>query len=190
MGTRGFVGYKKDGKIKGFYNNNDSYYSYLGSKVLVKFGAYSNKEIEDFFTKRLELIENDVKDKFYENHREIWGIDWSTDSIKLQDGTGFLLDSLICEFGYVFNLDKGIVEVYRGFFLKPQAGKEKIEYEMKKIFTKNDKEYFTHLVCTINRNELEIAHKMFDCDSEIEDNNSDEYPEKIFMEREKQLKKV
>jgi hypothetical protein len=96
MGTRGFVGYKKDGKIKGFYNNNDSYYSYLGSKVLVKFGAYSNKEIEDFFTKRLELIENDVKDKFYENHREIWGIDWSTDSIKLQDGTGFLLDSLIC----------------------------------------------------------------------------------------------
>ena len=189
MSTRGFVGYKKNGKIKGFYNNNDSYYSYLGLKVLKKFEIYSNKQLEDFFIKKLELITNDKKDEYYENHRDIWEIDWSTDNIKLQDGTSFLLDSLFCEYGYVYNLDDGTIEVYRSFFDKPHTGKERIKYEMKDIFMESKKEeYFTHLVCTINKEEIEVAYRMFN--SVIEENKSEDYPEKIFMESEKRLKQI
>ena len=175
MGTRGFIGYKKDGEIKGFYNHNDSYYSYLGLKVLDNFKKYSNEEIEHFFTEKVEFIKNDTEDKYYENHRKIWEIDWLTDTIKLQDGTGFLWDSLFCEYGYVYNLDAKVLEIYRGFFKKPQLEKDAKKYKVKEIFIKNEKEqYFTHLVCTVNKDEIVIVEKMFD-DPDFEENNDEDY---------------
>lgn len=49
MSTRGFVGFKRDDKIQGWYNHNDSYYSWLGRKVLSKYKQHTNDELINFF---------------------------------------------------------------------------------------------------------------------------------------------
>ena len=39
------------------------------------------------------------------------------------DSSGFLLDSLFCEWAYIVNLDTGKLELYRGFNKKPSDGR-------------------------------------------------------------------
>jgi hypothetical protein len=38
------------------------------------------------------------------------------------DGSGFIKDSLFCEYGYVIDLDKMVVEFYKGYQHEPQPG--------------------------------------------------------------------
>jgi len=39
------------------------------------------------------------------------------------DQADFLKDSLFCEWGYVINLDKGVLEIYRGFQKAPSKNR-------------------------------------------------------------------
>jgi len=39
------------------------------------------------------------------------------------DNAGFLKESLHCEWGYVINLDKNVLEIYKGYNAKPGNGK-------------------------------------------------------------------
>jgi len=91
MGTRGFVGTKKNGIISGKYNHMDSYYDELG-KECVK--AYFEGDI-------MECRDDDEKIQIAEDK---FGKDI------------FLTDGLYCEYGYVHNLDNDTLEIYRGFF--------------------------------------------------------------------------
>jgi len=166
MSTRGFIGYKKNGIIKGWYNHNDSYYSYVGLKVLEKFNNNSSIILDNFFTKNLKLYDDE---KFYENHKKVFSLNWKTDSIKLEVYNDFLDDGLDCEYGYVFNLDEDIVEVYRGGF--------KIEqYNGQQGYSG----YYTHNTFNITRKNIENVKKIF---NKIKiNNNSTRYWERDFLE--------
>jgi len=141
ISTRGFIGTKKKGVITGYYNHSDSYYSYLGKKVVENY--FSNKSI-------IELKEaNEV----------------------LQEGNLFLYDGLYCEYGYIHNLDNDTLEVYRGFFLKPQI--------FTKCYDPYDKKYYTHLVFVIDKAKHTLAKaKKAMLKSDEEDYPSENYPER------------
>lgn len=53
------------------------------------------------------------------------------------DANGFIKDSLFCEYGYVINLDKNVLEFWVGFQHKPQEGNR---YGTESIY--DDKEYY------------------------------------------------
>lgn len=128
MGTRGFVGYKHNGKIHGWYNHSDSYPSYLGKEIIEKTLNLSQDQIKDFFLNRITFVDNDDT-KFreeYQNHKSVWEIDWTTDSTRLQDGGEFYKDGLFCEYSYIFDLDtknKSLL-LFKGFGKKPAKGYE------------------------------------------------------------------
>lgn len=157
MSTRGFIGYKKDNKVKGWYNHFDSYYSDLGVRVLEKYMETYKPQLEDFFLNRVEFIEVDEKDEYYQNHKEVMDLDWKTDNIKLQDATDFLFDGTFCEYGYVFNLDDDTLEVYRGFFDKPQRG---MKYPP--FVDKETDPYFTHKVLVVSEDNAIVTKALFE----------------------------
>ena len=123
MSTRGFVGYRLNKKApKGFYNHSDSYPSCLGDAVVEKAMTHSRDELLAFF-KRIKFIKNDQD--AYENHKEVFELDWSKDSTTLEDGGTFYKDGLFAEWSYIFNFDNNTLEVYKGFGKEPTKGLEK-----------------------------------------------------------------
>lgn len=161
MSTRGFVGFKKDNNIRGWYNHHDSYYSGLGVDVLEKFKKYNNKELKNFFNS-VKLISEDLQDEYYDNHKAIFDMDWKNlQEVILQDGTDFLNDGLFCEYGYVFNLDDDTLDVYRGFF-------EEAQYENQKGYEScDDTIYYTHKVLTLYRGKTDLAEVIFKNEGDI-----------------------
>lgn len=118
MGTRGFVGYKKNGEIKGWYNHYDSYISYLGKLIQDKIDLHGIDRVVEYITNNIDFADNKPNDGdvFYENHRNVWERDWgSDDPIILYDGGDFYKDGLFCEYCYIFDLDKSSIFVYKGF---------------------------------------------------------------------------
>lgn len=133
MSTRGFVGFKKNNVIRGWYNHGDSYYKCLGLKVLEKYKKHSKEVLEKFFLEYVILTDND---KYYGNHRSVFNLDWEKDKVVLEEQSDFILDGLFCEYAYVFNLDEDIVEVYRGFFKEPKKPNQKAKdkYYVNNVF--------------------------------------------------------
>ncbi len=76
MSTRGFVGFSKNGEIKGWYNHFDSYYEGLGNKVLEKYKKHNNRELKNFFN-NITLVKNDTEDRYYDNHKVIFKKEFS-----------------------------------------------------------------------------------------------------------------
>jgi len=186
MGTRGLVGFKHNGKLRGWYNHYDSYYDGLGLDVINKYFKLSQKQLKDFFINRIEFVKQGKGggDPIYENHRTIWEIDWNKDNIKLEDGTDFITDGLFCEFAYVFNLDDGTLEIYRGFFKFPQ-------FDGQDGYESDNEKYYAHMIFKIKRgfhSKSEIK-KVFDkyiewCNSECDsdkDSTKNPYPEREWI---------
>ena len=129
MSTRGFVGYKHNGKILGWYNSSDSYPGGLGKEIIEKTQNLSQDQIKDFFLNRVTFVEADDS-KFreeYDNHKSVWELDWTTESTRLQDGGEFYKDGLFCEYSYIFDLDdtkKKSLLLFKGFGKKPAKGYE------------------------------------------------------------------
>ncbi len=174
MSTRGFVGFKKDNDIRGWYNHFDSYYEGLGNKVLEKYKKHNNRELKNFFN-NIILVKNDPEDRYYDNHKVIFKEDWSiSQPIILQDGTEFLNDGIFCEYGYVFNLDSDTVEVYRGFFKIPQ-------YKGQKGTKGYDGTmFYVNKVFEITRDNIGIAQEIFNNEGILYNENV-EYWEKEFI---------
>lgn len=158
MSTRGFVGYQLHGTIRGWYNHFDSYYSELGLAVLDKFERHPQAELTDFFTKRLELLpDNDCQSRHsYKIYHSVFNLNWATDCLILADNSQFLYNGLFCEYGYVFDLDNDELQVYRGFFTRPQYTGQPCSND-----NSNGKKYYTHHVLTVTRDNIAAARLLF-----------------------------
>ena len=131
MSTRGFIGFKHNKKApKGFYNHSDSYPSGLGEEIVSKAMEHDRDTLLAFF-KRIKFVDQNEGggDAIYEAHKSVMDVDWTKDSITLQDGGDFYKDGLFCEWAYIFNFDNNTLEVYKGFGEKPTKGLEKWCYK-------------------------------------------------------------
>jgi hypothetical protein len=120
MSTRGFVGYKKNKKIKGWYNHFDSYPTGLGEEVFEKCLIHNVEELKSFFD-RIEFVKDEGA---YQAHKGIFEMDWQFDRPVMQDGGDFYKNGLFCEWGYIFDFDHRSLKVYRGFGETPDRGKK------------------------------------------------------------------
>ncbi len=116
MGTRGFVGFKKDGEIKGWYNHYDSYPSYMGRLVVEQLSSMTPEKRIHFFENVLKIHPVDDKDSYYANHKKVMDHPWNEmESFDLQSGDQFYKDGLFCEYAYIYNLNTHELELYSGF---------------------------------------------------------------------------
>ena len=137
MGTRGAYGFIVDGKTKISYNHSDSYPSGLG-KDIINFISRNRLAIIQKFAKSIKMVDSskqptapqlkklvalgivepDNKNEWYDILREFQGNlqqSFENQNIFMTDEPNFVLDSLMCEYAYIINLDDGILEFYEGF---------------------------------------------------------------------------
>jgi hypothetical protein len=162
MGTRGAIGFFKGKKGKITYNHFDSYPEGVGVKILDEIRGFSVKEMKKAFN-HITLITNEDKKPtkkeieglkkwsdpsvggssdnqevktYYQLLRNVQGTlkPYLTGEVNLMiDNEKFLKDSLFCEWAYIINLDKEVLEVWEGFQKKPQENRYKeTEKELKK----------------------------------------------------------
>lgn len=150
MGTRGFVGFVADEKETYVYNHFDSYPSGLGIDVLEFARTVNTWDVPDPWAvvksqaSRLKHIDETVPPT-EEDIRALapWTnlsvserstSDWYCLTRETQGNIGAILasgyasndphfpyDSLFCEWGYLLDLDRGVLEVYEGFQDKPHS---------------------------------------------------------------------
>lgn len=136
MGTRGYIGVRINGEDRGSYNHFDSYPSGLGVDftkdalaMLQALDVYKQKAVD---WKGVDA-NSEPTDEERKTYQKFWqkvstGQDWYSllrdlhgklkDQLDLglhTDEANFPLDSLFCEYAYIFNFDDGVVEYYKGF---------------------------------------------------------------------------
>ena len=124
MSTRGAVGIRRGGIDKVGYNHFDSYPEGLGKEILTWLKNTNMNKLEKFFQKIQFDEESDV-------------FDWKNSKMNsvFEEYSGFLENSLFCEYAYIINLDDGVLEFYVGFNKDPNA---KGRYASLKVSDDND----------------------------------------------------
>lgn len=145
MSTRGIFGFRKNNVDKTTYNHADSYPSELGKQIskffadadLVKLGeVFDSIQLVnhyDIVTEDIaETIPAELSDfnvnggqkTFYCYLRKAQGdLSVYLKGLKYMiDNYDFITSSLLCEWGYIVNLDTGKLEVWRGFQESPTEG--------------------------------------------------------------------
>jgi hypothetical protein len=134
MGTRGFLGFVVDGDAKITYNHYDSYPSGLGINVLAWARQIDVSKVREQ-VRALRLVsesaapsaEEAIQYALHTDSRVSDGDDWYATLRHLQgdpqgyldagvmpDASDFPTNSLFCEWGYLVDLDRQTLEVYRG----------------------------------------------------------------------------
>ena len=110
MSTRGAVGIRRGGIDKVGYNHFDSYPEGLGKGILTWLKNTNMNKLEKFFQKIQFDEESDV-------------FDWKNSKMNsvFEEYSGFLENSLFCEYAYIINLDDNVLEFYVGFNEDPNA---------------------------------------------------------------------
>ena len=110
MGTRGAVGIRMNGEDKVGYNHFDSYPEGLGNEI-VTWLKNTNKE-------ELKYLFNGID---FESDSDVF--DWGEHKMNhnFEEYSGFLGNSLFCEYAYIINLDDDVLEFYEGFNKNPDA---------------------------------------------------------------------
>lgn len=126
MSTRGFVGYRHKGVVKGWYNHCDSYPRELGKNLLEKTFNLSQEQLRNFFLKRILWVgENDPQ---IISRTDLWNQNWGkkTGKLRLVDAGEFYKDGVFCEYSYIFDLDAETptLLLFTGFGRKPSKGYE------------------------------------------------------------------
>ncbi len=143
MGTRGAYGFHMNGKDKITYNHFDSYPIGLGSDVAAFIQRHTDERMAAIYD-QIVLVDTEMvptKEQIEEcmpyyrpgvsrGTPEDWycllrgaqgSLEAHANGLRYMiDKATFLKDSLFCEWGYVINLDTGILEIYRGFQKVPQ----------------------------------------------------------------------
>jgi hypothetical protein len=139
MGTRGLMAFARNGEVKAFYNHFDSYPSGLGEEmvkwVLNRQGDFSeaieqfemlvavSEDVPPTTDQKLALlrylnlnVSTQTSDDWYSLLRETQGN--PVEALKAGfyvDYFKFGFDSLFCEWAYVVDLDRQVLDVYKGF---------------------------------------------------------------------------
>jgi hypothetical protein len=144
MGTRGFIGFIVDGTEKIAYNHWDSYPAGLGLEVLhwlrgehlgfiqrkaaeLRVVEPDSSPTEEEIQKLAQYTNRNVggpspRPTWYQVLRETQGNPGAMlDAGVIEDASGFPLDSLFAEWGYVVDLDASVFEVYEGFQRQPHS---------------------------------------------------------------------
>lgn len=145
MGTRGVIGFTVEGQDKLAYNHYDSYPTGLGVKAATVIQTFTDEQI-NAAARRIELVKGDDKptDEQVEAMKAFTDLtvsnrsveDWYCLTRDLQgelapyidgtvnymiDGSSFTADSLFCEWGYVLDAGRAVLEIYRGFNTSPDG---------------------------------------------------------------------
>jgi len=138
MGTRGAYGFRVGGIDKVTYNHYDSYPSGLGRQIVEFINRSSIGELEEAGANIVLVNESATPTmeqimecgKYFDSGVSTGNIeDWYCLLRKMQgdltpykegfkymiDSSGFLSNSLFCEWAYIINLDSQKLEVYKGF---------------------------------------------------------------------------
>lgn len=154
MSTRGLIGFRTNNKYKIGYFNHWDSY-YTNLGYQIVTAYFNGEDISSF-----DIIKEENED------------------------SGFLLDGLYCEYAYVYNEENDTLEIYRGFFDKPQfKGHNKIG------------QYYTHLIMVIDKKkhkieEVLLAFKQYDTSEWEEEDITDEKKIDYFVELTKNEKVV
>jgi hypothetical protein len=144
MGTRGTYGFRKDGSDKLTYNHFDSYPDGLG-KTMIEFVQESTDEQLGAYAQEMVMVDSNVpatpkqveackqyfdgevgnrmSTDWYGLLREAQGTpsEYAKGLRYMIDNSDFVKDSLFCEYGYIVNMDEGVLEFYKGFNKNPDA---------------------------------------------------------------------
>lgn len=138
MGTRGAIGFRINETDKVTYNHFDSYPDGLGDDV-IKFITQNSIGVMKAAAENIELVDSrsTPTDEQISQYEKYANTSVSTQDLKewyvllrqtqgqlqpfvedlkyMINSTGFLLDSLFCEYAYIINLDTNKLEFYKGF---------------------------------------------------------------------------
>jgi hypothetical protein len=142
MGTRGAIGFIRNGVVKATYNHFDSYPDGVGQKVVEYCRARDRAQLT-VDCDAIRMVDEKVAptDEDIARHGatadmgvgERGKVDWykllrktqgsleksATAGVMIEGGRDFMRNSLFCEWAYLVNLDDGTLDVYRGFNRKP-----------------------------------------------------------------------
>jgi hypothetical protein len=137
MGTRGLAGFVVDGVEKIGYVHWDSYPSGLGSSVVEAIQAQPGLEELRAKAKAIEVVgQGEVLSPQWRARLGVSADVTAYDALRDDQGDlsaalekglmvggaeAFGRDSLYCEWGYVVDLDEGVLEVYEGFVNAPHS---------------------------------------------------------------------
>ena len=148
MGTRGAIGFRIGRKDYITYNHWDSYPDCLGYNMITEFQDLSEddltqlknritkiqlvtgnkpptrKQIEQTIPWHNLSVSNQSTSDWYCLLREAQGtlLPYMKGELTIMlDSKKFLADSLFCEYAYIFNLSKNVLEFYKGFNKNPKA---------------------------------------------------------------------
>lgn len=114
--TRGVFGLRYQERDRLQYCDSDSYPDALGQTAVALIKLLSDEELEQAFDRMIEVDADDAIDT------SMWALAIKDKCpIKYYHANYFIRDSLMCEYGYVVNLDLRALEFYVGFQLKSQS---------------------------------------------------------------------
>ena len=108
MGTRGLLGFIRDGEPTAEYNHYDSYTSGLGTVVCNWIADHTDAQILTFI-KAANIIKS-TDDNYRGRGEDVL----ATYFIDLRDDTSFAYDGYFCEWAYFINPYTKELEVYQG----------------------------------------------------------------------------
>jgi hypothetical protein len=135
MGTRGLLGFCKNGVYKITYNHFDSYPSGLGNSVLNYINEYSIEDMNEHYDKIQMVKEKDIPTKQQIEKCKVYTdlnvsnqslSDWycllrkAQGNLKAYSDVGFMIDNkdflgdVSCQYAYIINLDDDTLEFYEG----------------------------------------------------------------------------
>lgn len=103
-------------------------YEQTGLRVLAKYKELTKNELTEFFHSKVTFV---VDSGLYNEEMatapyKIWSLDWKKDTIEVLTADAYTKYTLTREYGYVFDLDKDVVEVYEQ--AETEEEKNKITY--------------------------------------------------------------
>ncbi len=116
MGTRGFFGYIKGGKIHGVWSPSDSYAKALGLTILGKLCPMTPTQAKYFFDKKLVFVGNDTKlpDDQLCHAWDLMELNWNARGKKFNAvDDADTMDNMFNEYSYLYSFKYHQLQCYQ-----------------------------------------------------------------------------